>query len=169
MSVLPEQSASWAYAQPDMPDELFAYTLCTGMLGRLYLSGRLDLMDADQLRSVREAVGVFRDIRADLAAAVPMWPLGLPGWSDPWLSLGLVSGDVTHLAVWRRDGAGADVALSLPHLRGRRVDVDVLYPRDLPAWTHSWDRGTGTLTVAPARHDTASARIFRITTDAAVK
>lgn len=162
MSVLPEQSASWAYPQPDMADELFAFTVCTGMLGRLYLSGRLDLMGADQLRSVREAVRVFREIRADLAVSAPVWPLELPGWRDPWLSLGLRSGDVTHVAVWRRDGAGADVALSLPHLRGRSVDVEVLYPRDLPAWSHSWDRGTGSLTLAPAHQDTASARLFRI-------
>ncbi|MEU4766022.1 glycoside hydrolase family 36 protein [Actinosynnema sp. NPDC023794] len=162
MSVLPEQSASWAYPQPDMADELFAYTVCTGMLGRLYLSGRLDLMNADQLRSVRDAVRVFREIRADLAVSAPVWPLGLPGWSDPWLSLGLRSGDVTHVAVWRRDGTGPDVTLSLPHLRGRSVDVDVLYPRELPAWSHSWDQGTGSLTLAPAHHDTASARLFRI-------
>ncbi|MFJ6674896.1 glycoside hydrolase family 36 protein [Actinosynnema sp. NPDC091369] len=163
LSVLPEQSASWAYPQPDMADELVAHTLCTGMLGRLYLSGRLDLMTADQLRSVRDAVRVFRDIRADLATSVPVWPLGLPGWSDPWLSLGLRSGDVTHVAVWRREGAGPDVPLSLPHLRGRHVDVDVLYPRHLPAWTRTWDRAAGVLTLAPTRHDTASARLFRIT------
>ncbi|WP_202919142.1 glycoside hydrolase family 36 protein [Saccharothrix deserti] len=164
MSLLPEQSASWAYPQPDMPDEHFAYSVCTGMLGRLYLSGRLDLMNADQLRSVRTAVRVFQDIRTDLANAVPVWPLGLPGWSDPWLSLALRSGDVTHLAAWRRGGDSAGVTLSLPHLRGRHIDIDVLYPRELPPWTTDWDTDAGSLTLTPTHHDTASARLFRIVT-----
>ena len=135
MSVLPEQSASWAYPQPEMTDEQLAFTLCTGMLGRLYLSGRLDGMTEHQLRSVRAAVGVFQEFRADLATAVPLWPLGLPGWADPWLSLALRSSDATYVAVWRRDGATPTTTLSLPHLRGRQVTVDVLYPRHLPAWT----------------------------------
>jgi alpha-galactosidase len=167
MSVLPEQSASWAYPQPEMTDEQIAYTMCTGMLGRLYLSGRLDGMRTDQLQSVRDAVGVFRDIRTDLAEAVPLWPLGLPGWSDPWLSLALRSGDVTYLAVWRREGAAEATDLALDHLRGRQIAVDVLYPRHLPAWTCQWAPETGSLTVTPTRPDPYSARIFRIVTRAA--
>ena len=85
MSVLPEQSASWAYPQPDMTGEDFAFTLCTGLLGRLYLSGRLDVMTGDQLASVRAAVEAHQEIRAGLTTAVPLWPLGLPAWTDPWL------------------------------------------------------------------------------------
>jgi alpha-galactosidase len=166
MSVVPEQSASWAYPQPEMPDEHLAYAMCTGMLGRLYLSGRLDGMRTDQLQSVRDAVGVFRDIRSDLARAVPLWPLGLPGWSDPWLSLALRAGDVTYLAVWRREGAAEATDLALDHLRGRQIAVDVLYPRHLPAWTCEWAWETGSLTVTPTRPDPYSARIFRLVTRA---
>ena len=164
LSVLPEQAASWAYPQPEMPDEHLAYAMCTGMLGRLYLSGRLDGMRADQLSSVRDAVAAHRDIRGTLTTATPVWPLGLPAWSDTWLSLALRSGDVTYLAVWRRDGAAETVDLALDHLRGRDVDVDVLYPRHLPVWTSRWAPETGSLTVTPTSTDTHSARIFRIVT-----
>jgi len=162
MSVLPEQSASWAYPQPDMSDEHFAYTVCTGMLGRLYLSGRLDRMTAEQLDSVRAAVRAHQDIRTELASATPVWPLGLPGWSDPWLSLALRSGDVTHLGVWQRGGENSGVTLSLPHLQDRHLTIEVLYPRELPAWDFDWDPDTGSLTLTPTRPDTASARLFRI-------
>jgi len=164
MSVLPEQSASWAYPQPEMTDEQLAFVMCTGMLGRLYLSGRLDAMTERQRASVRAAVQVYRDIRADLATAEPLWPLDLPGWMDPWLSLALRTRDATYLAVWRRPGATPTTTLSLPHLRGRRVDVDVLYPRDLPAWTLQWHANTASLTVAPAADEPVSARLFRIPT-----
>lgn len=162
MSVLPEQSASWAYPQPDMSGEQLAYTMCTGMLGRLYLSGRLDLLDAGQRESVRAAVRVHRAIRHDLAAAVPSWPLGLPGWDDPWLSLALRSHDVTYLAVWRRGGTAAPTTLSLPHLRHQRVGIDVLYPRELPAWACDWDPATGSMSVTPADDEPVTARLFRI-------
>lgn len=167
MSVLPEQSASWAYPQPDMSSEQFAYAMCTGMLGRLYLSGRLDRMSADQRESVRAAVRVFQGIRADLAAAVPLWPLGLPAWDDTWLSLALRAGEVTYLAVWRRGGATAATTLALPHLRGRQIDIDVLYPRHLPAWACDWAPDGGSLTVTPtgatqSTNPVAAARLFRI-------
>jgi alpha-galactosidase len=161
MSLLPEQSASWAYPQPDMSDEDIAFTLCTGMLGRLYLSGRLDLMTAAQLESVQDAVRVHQKIRADLAASVPLWPLGLPAWDDCWLSLALTSGDVTYLAVWQRDSDQESVTLPLPHLRGGDIDLEVLYPRDLPEWTSTWDGQSLTLM---AQRLPASARLYRITT-----
>jgi alpha-galactosidase len=161
MSVLPEQSASWAYPQPDMSGEEMAFTLCTGMLGRLYLSGRLDLMSAAQLESVRAAVRVHRKIRADLATAVPLWPLGLPAWDDQWLSLALKAGDLTYLAVWRRGGDGTTVSLPLPHLRGADVEIDVLHPGDLPEWPSGWDAEAGVLTLT-AHRVPASARLFRI-------
>jgi alpha-galactosidase len=161
MSLLPEQSASWAYPQPDMSDEDIAFTLCTGMLGRLYLSGRLDLMTEDQLESVRAAVRVHQEIRADLATSVPLWPLGLPAWSDRWLCLALTSGDVTYLAVWQRDSDQTSVTLPLPHLRGGDVELEVLYPRDLPVWSSGWNAPAGELTLT-ARRLPASARLFRI-------
>ena len=161
LSVLPEQSASWAYPQPDMTDEQIAYTMCTGMLGRLYLSGRLDAMTAGQRDLVHEGVRQYGEIRAGLATSLPVWPLGLPGFADPWLSLALRAGDVTYLAVWRRAGAEAAVRLELPHLRDRPARVDVLYPRRLPAWTTSWSAGAGALTVAADGPESA-ARIFRL-------
>jgi alpha-galactosidase len=119
-------------------------------------------MDAGQLESVRAAVRAYRDIRADLAVAVPLWPLGLPAWDDPWLSLALRTGEAVYLAVWRRAGAKASTALSLPHLRGRTVDIEVLYPRRLPGWACEWAADTGSLTVTPTQQEPAAARLFRI-------
>jgi alpha-galactosidase len=144
-----------------MSAEELAYTMCTGMLGRLYLSGHLDLMPPGQRAAVRTAVRVHQAIRADLAAAVPSWPLGLPGWDDPWLSLALRTREVTYLAVWRRGGVTAPATLALPHLRGREVRIDVLYPRDLPAWRCDW--AAGSLAVTPTGAEPA-ARLIKITT-----
>ena len=56
MAIAPEQAASWSYPQPDFSDDAIAYTMSTGMLGRLYLSGHLDRMTPAQLALVREGV-----------------------------------------------------------------------------------------------------------------
>ncbi|GIF25563.1 hypothetical protein Ate02nite_82930 [Paractinoplanes tereljensis] len=163
LSILPEQAASWAYPQPEMTAEEAAFTLVTGLAGRLYLSGRLDGMTPAQHQHVLDAVETYRDIRHDLARAVPSWPHGLPGWDDTWLSLALRSaGADTYLAVWRR-GGDATSTLRLDHLRGRPIAVDVLFPRHLPAWTHSWDAAAGTLTLTATGGASHAARLFRIT------
>jgi alpha-galactosidase len=143
-----------------MSEEEVAYTMCTGMLGRLYLSGHLPRMTAAQVGSVRAAVGAYRDIRADLATATPLWPLGLPDWTDPWLSLALRSGDSTYLGIWRR-GAEAVTTLELAHLTGRQIDVEVLYPRHLTEWATIWDPDAGLLSVT-STGDGPAARILRI-------
>lgn len=165
MSVLPEQSASWAYPQPEMSDEEIAFTMCTAMLGRLYLSGHLDRMDDEQLALVRRGVEIHRAIRADLARATPFWPSGLPGWNDPWVSLGLrtgnATGDVTYLGVWRRPGASPTAELLVPHLRHAEVEVDVLYPDRLAAWKHTWNPAEATLHLADTG-DVPAARVIRL-------
>jgi alpha-galactosidase len=164
MSVLPEQSASWAYPQPEMSDEEIAFVMCTGMLGRLYLSGHTDTMRPDQLESVRAAVRVHQDIRTDLATAVPRWPMGLPRWDDPWLSLALATDESTFLGVWRRPGATAQTTLSLPQLAGQGIEIETLYPRHLPAWDCRWDPAAAVLTVTPTTPEPASARLLRLRT-----
>jgi alpha-galactosidase len=160
LSILPEQAASWAYPQPEMTAEEAAFTLVTGLMGRLYLAGRLDGTSGPQRRQVRDAVETYRRIRHDLARATPSWPHGLPGWDDTWLSLALHAAGVTYLAVWRRGGA-ASSTLRLDHLRGRPVAVDVLFPAHLPAWTHAWDPAGGVLTLTGG--EPYAARLFRIT------
>ncbi len=161
MAVLPEQAANWAYPQPEMSDEQIAFTVTTGLLGRLYLSGHLNRMTADQFTLVRDGVDAYRELRPGLAASVPFWPLGLPGWTDGWIALGLRTEGDSVLAVWRRPGADAVAELPLPHVRGTTPEIDVLYPRRLPAWPHAWDADAGVLRVDAAAAAPA-ARVFRL-------
>src|SRR5205823_9581897 len=132
LSMLPEQAANWAYPQPDMTDEEIAFTLCTSMLGRFYLSGRLDGMSDAQRALVAQAVAAHREIAPLIARATPSWPLGLPGWDDPWLALalGFDDGDDESLllTLWRRPGSAAVTHLELPALRGHEVSVEPVFP-----------------------------------------
>ncbi|QNP75307.1 alpha-galactosidase [Streptomyces roseirectus] len=127
-AVTPEQGAVWSYPLPtDSPDEV-AFTMANSLLGRIHLSGLLPELGPEAGALVHEAVAVYKSIRADLPHAVPAWPLGLPAWDDPWLALALRTPATTYVTVWRRPGTEATVSLPLPHLQGRPVPVDVLYP-----------------------------------------
>jgi alpha-galactosidase len=153
-SIAPEQAASWAYPQPEHTDDEIAFTLCTALLGRIHLSGHLNRMSAEQRALVAEAVSVYKGIRADIPAALPFWPLGLPGWGDPWVALGLRGATTTYLTLWRRDADEPDRALTLPHLRGRGVNVSVLFPAASGAEAR-WEPHAGELAVRLPRRYTA--------------
>lgn len=62
LTILPEQQGNWGYAQQEMDDETAVFTLATGILGRLYLSGFIDRMDEHRLALVRDAVALHRRV-----------------------------------------------------------------------------------------------------------
>ncbi|MFG1664377.1 alpha-galactosidase [Streptomyces sp. Y7] len=150
-AVPPEQGAVWAYPQPGYDDDLIAFTLGGALLGRIHLSGHLDRMTNRQVALVRDALTTYKSIRRDLARAMPFWPLGLPGWTDAWLALGMRSPDdrTTYVSVWRRGGP-SEMRLPMRHLTGREARVDILHPASAPAGSAAWD-GDGALRVTLPR------------------
>lgn len=164
LSMVPEQAANWAYPQPEMTDEQIAFTLCTAMLGRFYLSGRLDAMREEQRALVAEAVAAHRGIAAEIGLATPSWPLGLPAWDATWLALALDApdGSSTLLTLWRRPGAPAVARLELPRMRGHELSVEQVFPLALESWAVSWDPAHAGLTVEAGAVETA-ARTLRLT------
>ncbi|MEV0634944.1 alpha-galactosidase [Streptomyces sp. NPDC050619] len=138
-AVPPEQGAVWAYPQPEFDDDLIAFTLGGALLGRIHLSGHLNRMSDHQLGLVRDAVATYKTIRGDLARAVPFWPLGLPGWTDEWLALGMrVPEGPSYLSVWRRGGE-AELRLPVRHLVDQGVRVEILHPSAPTAGSAVWD------------------------------
>jgi alpha-galactosidase len=179
-AVTPEQSATWAYPQPGFTDQEIIFTLCGALLGRIHLSGHIDQMSAAQRRLVADAVDVYKRIRADLPDAVPFWPLGLPGWADSWLALGMRTKAAAYVIAWHRgraavagpDDAGretgqpagdpAEAGLPVPFLRGRPAVPEVLYPR-AGRPSVRWDPRRGELAVALP--STPAACLVRLTAE----
>ncbi|HEX3814484.1 MAG TPA: alpha-galactosidase [Mycobacteriales bacterium] len=153
-AVTPEQAAIWAYPQPSYDDELNTLTLINAMLGRVHLSGRIDQMTDSQLALVSEAIDTYKSIRTTIRQARPFWPLGLPGWSDPWIALGLRSDTETLLAVWRR---GGPESVTVPLRELARQQVEPVFPLD--AEGVEWDTESGQLRLSLP---TPSARLFRL-------
>ena len=167
-SVLPEQAGNWAYAQPGMTRSEAAFTLATGVLGRLYLAGRVDLMDDAQLALVREAVTVHKGLRSDIAGSVPFWPLGLTSRTGPWVAQGLRAPGLRaptadYVTAWRLPDAPPSVDLPVPHLRGQELTVTPVFPVTSPEWAFEWQADRGVLR-ATHSGDTPSAVVVRLGT-----
>ena len=157
----PEQAGNWAYPQPGMPPEEIAFCLVNGLAGRLYLSGHLNRMNADELALVREGVLAYQGLRDDLARSVPFWPLGLPTSLDEVVVLGLRAPAATYLYLWfTQPGDHATLTLDLP-VRVEGEAVETVYPRSLPTWEQEWDGAGRVLRIAPAAAG-PTARVLRI-------
>jgi alpha-galactosidase len=125
LALPPEQAGVWASADGSMSRDELAFSLISAMLGRIHLAGRIDTLDAGQRAIVRDGLAVHRRIRAAIARSVPVWPLGLPGWRDPWIAAGARDGADLYLAVWRRAGGEDVLRIGL--------EGDVLFPAWAPA------------------------------------
>jgi alpha-galactosidase len=173
MAMAPEQAAVWAYPQPEWSDNEIAFTLCGALLGRVHLSGHIDRMSRGQQQLVADAISVYKQIRLDVAAAVPFWPLGLPGWTDRWVALGMrvPSPTSAYVVIWHRGHVGeavgpgeqadvAEIVLPVAHLRDRQAVPEVIYPVLGGAGTE-WSAARGELTATLPR--APSACLIRLT------
>lgn len=128
-SIAPEQCGNWAYPAADMTPEQTAFTLVSGLSGRLYLSGFLDRLDDHQRSLVHEAIAVHKQLRTGLATATPFWPLGLPAWDDDVVCLGLHGTHDDLVFVWDRGAEAAEIVL--PGVTGEARQV---FPREGARW-----------------------------------
>ncbi|KAL2795233.1 glycoside hydrolase superfamily [Aspergillus keveii] len=160
-AVTPEQGATWAYPQPEWDDETNALTVVNSLLGRIHLSGRLDILSPKQFDIIKEGMDVYREIRADLPTATAFWPLKLPHWHDEWLALGMAAEDgrTFYVSVWRRGGKDS-VELGIERLKGRDVKSELLYPKAMGA-DYEWRKGEAVLNVKVPSE--LCARLFRLT------
>ena len=145
-AVTPEQGAIWAYPLPEHDLADLGTVLVSALLGRVHLSGRLDLLSPEQAGVVRRALETYKSYRHLLPGTRPGWPLGLPGWRDGWAALALTTRHGSLLlALWRRDGAPETTTVPLPGL-AEQADPYVLFTAG-PRPQYTWNGRERTLRV----------------------
>ena len=117
--LLPEQAGIWAYPYPHLYDDFFggnpvtkssareiAYTMLAGMSGVLYLSGRIDVAEEEGFALVRQGVACYKEIRACLAGATPLFPNGFVRIGEREKPVVILhrNGKRGYLFVWRQEG-----------------------------------------------------------------
>ena len=124
-AVLPEQAAIWAYPMACDDADGTAMNMVNALLQRIHLSGGIMEWSDEQRALVKEAVALYKTIRADIPTAIPFYPLGIPKYTDQWLVSAYRCTDCVRMAVWRMDTDEEAVRIPLPKAQGR---VRVLYP-----------------------------------------
>jgi|HigsolmetaGSP11D_1036233.scaffolds.fasta_scaffold04654_3 alpha-galactosidase len=157
--VTPEQAAVWSYPLRDGDREEVIMNMVNAMLLRIHQSGHLAELSPERLELVKEAIRCYKQIRCHIAEGLPVWPLGLPRFDDPWISFGIRHADKWLIAVWRMADSSSSCTLPLPELSGKDVRIRVAYPAIHDAeWT--WEKEDGRLQIRfPNPH---SARLFEI-------
>lgn len=158
-ALTPEQSACWSYPLDKGDNEEVIFNMVNGMMMRIYQSGHLVHISDERKGFVRQGIEYYKNIRKYISQSLPFWPLGIPDFSDTWVSLGLKHKDVTLVAVWRLEGGQEACRLPIKHLRGMDVKIELGYPDNMPCkWEWSKEKGILSVTL-PAVN---SARIFNM-------
>lgn len=167
MVVLPEQAGNWGVPASDMTLGEVTSTLATSLSGSLYLSGKLHELSEEQARLVSAATALARQERDRLPHRLPVWPLGLPGWTDEWVALILADADPNQgglLFVWHRaqSTSGDSTVRVTTNFDGHWSLGEQLFPpREIidVEWDVQHDEDFVSLTTSAS---STSARIYRI-------
>ena len=143
----PEKAGIWCYPYPlcfdqrnldDIPQEKkeewkdgkqTIFNVVNGMMGAMYLSGRIDKMDAYNFKLLQEGVALYKQERAFIKSAYPAYVKGRVRLSDQTENaLGLIndSGNELLLAVWNLSDSARTVEVDLSRYALDRCEV--IYP-----------------------------------------
>ncbi len=152
----PERLGIWAYPYPVKIDlrasfqpsaeftarftdgKVTAYNCVTGLMGLMYLSGRIDCADTLGRRLIRDAGSMFKRYRSTVSAAFPLYPTGTFDIDSEAVNTFALSDPASRtvlLAVWNNAEAPVKFAVELNKLVPReasteeeKVRIDAVYP-----------------------------------------
>lgn len=149
----PEQAAVWSYPQRNGDEEEVVYNMINALLLRIHQSGHIPELSESRRELVREGIRFYKDIRQDIKAAMPSWPLGLCENTDKFLCSVLKTREKAYLAVWRRGGEKDTFRIPLKYIWDgadtKEFKVMLAYPKEALAENcgYVYDGETGTLSV----------------------
>ena len=153
----PERAGIWAYPYPvdfhEMPEQgdVFplvgervkatvnacanglqtAYNMVNGMMGAMYLSGRICYADGLNKKLISDAISIYKENRSILAGSVPVYPMGLSRMSDQGhTALGLLNQTAGKLllALWQTRTETTEVSIDLTPYIPHTATVSRTYP-----------------------------------------
>ncbi|MBR1749339.1 MAG: alpha-galactosidase [Ruminococcus sp.] len=158
-ALCPEQSAIWSYPKTDGDREEVVFNMVNAMLLRIHQSGHLAYINDESSALVKEGIKVYRTLRKDIRFAVPFFPLGLSGFDDDHVALGLKNEDGSaYIALWRREGEDT-VTLPVGFLKGENVKAEIIYP-SFNENRISFNKAEGTVSVQ--MKDMYTARLIKL-------
>ena len=123
-AVTPEQAGMWVYPYRDEREHVI-FNMVNGLLLRPYISGIVWDMSEGSMALMREGIGVYKAIRAELKDMVPFFPLGFGRVNDRRLAYGVRGDKKAYLSVFTIGSREAEIPLTC---LGDFRAVKVIYP-----------------------------------------
>lgn len=143
----PEKAGLWVYPYPCeydhaldfVADEAYVaaradgaetvFNMVTGMLGVMYMSGRIDTCDKKNMDLIKEGTAYYKAMRGDITKANPVYPTGtFRVGKKVNASVGLLTEDKLYLALWNIGAADMDFTVDLTKYLGKDAAVISQYP-----------------------------------------
>ena len=140
-----EKAGIWSYPYPvryadRMENKIFeddysnghqtAFNMVNSMMGLMYLSGRVDAADDFNEKLIRDAIKIYKDIRADYISAYPIYPNGtfrLKNKGIFTIGLFVAEKNIAYLAIWKINTEESKLTVDLSKY-GSIKKADKLYP-----------------------------------------
>ncbi len=151
--------------------EATVFSMINGMVGVPFVSGRIDCFDEKNFLLAKEAVDVYKKMRADTVKAYPVYPTGTATVGKrEYVTLGLINDEnkTMYLAVWRVNACQDEIMIDLSKYVGQGASVEMLYPRNDTKCPFTYANALRRLTVK-AEGEKYMARLFKITSVASEK
>jgi len=145
----PERCGIWSYPYPlpiykrdnwekspsfDESNEdgrITSYNMVNGLLGLIYLSGRIDAADEFNKKLIKDACDIYKEMRDVTKVSVPVFPTGTFDMTTRGIvSYGLfdnVSGTL-QLAIWNQDDDNAVAEIDISKYLGKCAKIVKQYP-----------------------------------------
>ena len=165
----PERAGIWAYPYPVdfhwMPEQGDVYpivgeqtkamidssangwqtavNMINGMMGAMYLSGRICYADELNRKLISDAISIYKENRDILSGAIPVYPMGLSSMShEGHTALGLMNREAGKLllAVWQLHTDETGIVIDMTPYVSEQAAVLRTYP-DLPGFGCSLNDG----------------------------
>lgn len=132
-AVLSEQSGIWVVSSPKNSFYENAFAAVNAMLYRMYLSGRVDNIAAEDFESLKTAVRCYKEIRSDIVGSLPLYPNGICNAESDWMIGGALSGDrkTVYITAAHLKGEESERNILVKELDGKCCEAKILYPSGL--------------------------------------
>lgn len=186
MSLMPpEKAGNWAYPyflgedeyedfdggaetefliERNLSGEKSIFSMINGMLGVMYMSGRIDYLDEKNYALVRDGVEVYKKIRPFISSAYAIYPTGMSTIGKrEFITAGLLNEKRTkiYLAVWKVDAPNDEVMIDLSRYINGKANVKMIYPKEDKKCRFTYSDTVGRLTVRLSG-ERFMARLFEI-------
>lgn len=144
--------------------EATIFSMINGMVGVPFVSGRIDYFDELNFALAKEAVDVYKEIRADIATFYPVFPTGTELMGNrAFITAGLINEEKTemYLAVWKVNAPEDEVMIDLSKYAKEQAEVEMIYPRRDEKCAYTYAKSIKRLTVKTGE-DKYVARLFKV-------